>query len=191
MVVSRAIDTAFHAHLVVLGRDRHLHRHGHPWLRQLWNQAAWAKLSPASGYRREAKLGARRGYNRACSLWASNRCRLRVSRPSLTVSPGPTFIFGSTRAVTESPPTCPYRNWSEPRRSTTSTFISMVLPPSTARSVTASGRKPSVPFPAGTDFGSLTSKPAALAVLSKVVTGTKFMVGLPMKPATKRLAGWS
>ncbi len=109
----------------------------------------------------------------------------------MTRSPGSTFSLGSTRAVTVSPPTCPYRNWSEPRRSTTSTFISSVLSGSVMRSVAVSGRKPNVPFPAGTDLGSLTSKPEALAVPSDSVTGTKFMVGLPMKPATKRLAGWS
>ena len=48
-----------------------------------------------------------------------------------------------------------------------------------------------MPLPAGTDFGSFSSKPLALAELSDVVTGTKFMVGVPMKPATNRLAGWS
>ena len=40
--------------------------------------------------------------------------------------------------------------------------------------------------------GSLTEKPEALAVpFSESSTGTKFIVGLPMKPATNRLAGWS
>ena len=71
------------------------------------------------------------------------------------------------------------------------TFISIAGAPSTMRSVTASGRKPSVPLAAETGLGSLTSKPDALALPFCVVAGTKFMVGLPMKPATKRLAGWS
>src|SRR6266849_2935686 len=111
MVAARAIDTAFHAHLVVVeGRGR--------------REAA--RTPPSHPIR----VGARRGYNRASALSASNRCRLRVSRPSVTVSSGSTFLFGCTRAV-------------------------------------------------------------ALAVLSEVVTGTKFMVGVPMKPATQRLAGWS
>src|SRR6266571_4028809 len=113
----------------------------------------------------------------AASLSASKRWIERVSRPSCAVSPGATFMRGSTRAVTWSLPTCPYRYWSEPRRSTTSTFICRLLPSALWRSVNASGLKPSVPLPAGTDFGSLASKPEALAVLSLVVTGTKFMAG--------------
>ena len=36
----------------------------------------------------------------------------------------------------------------------------------------------------------VTEKPDAFADPFSVVAGTKFMVGLPIKPATKRLAGW-
>src|SRR5712691_3403540 len=39
-------------------------------------------------------------YKSACSDSASKKCMPRVSRPSLTLSPGETFIRGSTRAVT-------------------------------------------------------------------------------------------
>src|SRR5712691_3928719 len=130
-------------------------------------------------------------YRSACSDSASKKCMPRVSRPSLTLSPGETFMRGSTRAVSWSPPTVPYRNWSDPSRSTTSTFMSMVGLPSAMRSVTASGRNPSVPFCAATAFGSLTSKPEAFADPLVMEAGTKFMVGVPMKPATKRFAGWS
>src|SRR5947209_8654360 len=48
------------------------------------------------------------------------------------------------------------------------------------RSVSASGRKPSVPFAEPTGLGSLTSKPDAFAVPSWTVTGTKFIEGLPL-----------
>src|SRR5947208_2065518 len=40
-------------------------------------------------------------------------------------------------------------------------------------------------------LGQLSSKPEAFADPLVTVAGTKFIVGVPMKPATKRFAGWS
>ena len=111
--------------------------------------------------------------------------------PSGTLSPTDTLKWGSTRAIRSSAPTLPYRYWSAPSTSSTSTVISIPVVPSLVSSLRSSGRSPSTPFSMPGARGSWISKPDALAVWPCRVTGMKFIFGLPMKPATYMFAGCS
>src|SRR5437660_844408 len=71
------------------------------------------------------------------------------------------------------------------------TLSSMAVSSSETLGRKCSGRMPRMPRATPGASGSLSSKPDAFASWSEIVTGKKFMRGLPMKPATYMFTGWS